>query len=62
MKYTSANAEDSVEVGSIPVSGRPPGLGNGNLHQYSYLENLMDRGAWPATVHGSQKGWTELSD
>ena len=46
VKYTSANAEDSVDVGSIPVSGRPPGLGNGNLHQYSYLENLMDRGAW----------------
>ena len=46
VKYTSANAEDSVEVGSIPVSGRSPGIGNGNLHQYSYLENLMDRGAW----------------
>ena len=30
----------------------PPGEGNGNLLQYSYLENSMDRGAWLATVHG----------
>ena len=30
----------------------PPGGGNGNLLQYSCLENLMDRGAWQATVHG----------
>ena len=26
--------------------------GNGNPLQYSCLENLMDRGAWQATVHG----------
>ena len=26
--------------------------GNGTPLQYSYLENLMDRGAWQATVHG----------
>ena len=25
---------------------------NGNLLQYSCLENPMDRGAWWATVHG----------
>ena len=29
-----------------------PGGGNGNLLQYSRLENNMDRGAWQATVHG----------
>ena len=29
-----------------------PGEGNGNPHQYSCLENPMDRGAWQATVHG----------
>ena len=28
------------------------GEGNGNPHQYSCLENSMDRGAWLATVHG----------
>ena len=40
------------DVGSIPGSGRSPGGGNGNPHQYSCLENPMDRGAWRATVHG----------
>ena len=29
-----------------------PGVGNGNLLQYSWLENPMDRGAWWDTVHG----------
>ena len=29
-----------------------PGGGHGNPLQYSCLENLMDRGAWWATVHG----------
>ena len=28
------------------------GVGNGNPLQYSFLENLMERGAQPATVHG----------
>ena len=36
----------------IPGLGRSPGEGNGNLLQYSYLENSMDGGAWRATVHG----------
>ena len=43
------------DLGSIPGSGRFPGEGNGNPLQYSCLENLMDGGAWPSTVHGSQK-------
>ena len=38
--------------GLIPGLERAPGGGNGNPLQYSCLENLMDRGAWPATVHG----------
>jgi len=42
--------------------GRSPGEGNGNPLQYSHLENLMDRGAWQATVHGVAKSWTRLSD
>ena len=29
--------------------------GHGNPLQYSCLENPMDRGAWQATVHGSQR-------
>ena len=34
-----ANAGDAEDLGSIPRSGRFPGEGNGNLIQYSYLEN-----------------------
>jgi len=30
----------------IPALGRSPGEGNGNLLQYSCLENPMDRRAW----------------
>ena len=41
------------DMGSIPGSGRSPGEGNGNLFQYSCLENPMDRGAcWGCKVHG----------
>ena len=31
--------------------GRPPGEGNGNSLQDTYLGNHMVRGAWGATVH-----------
>ena len=40
----------------------PPGGGHGNLLQYSYLENPMDRGAWRATVRGVAKSQTQLSN
>ena len=43
------------DPGSNPGSGRSPGVGNGNLLQDSCLENLTDRGAWQATVHGLAK-------
>ena len=39
-----------------------PGVGNGNLLQYSCLENSMDRRAWQATVYGTAKGQTRLCD
>ena len=29
----------------------PPGEGNGNTLQYSFLGNPMNRGAWQAAVH-----------
>ena len=32
--------------------------GNGNLLQYSCLENPMDRGPWKATAHGVAKNRT----
>ena len=52
VKNQPANVEDTRDVGSIPGSGRSPGEGNGNLLQYSSLENPMDRGVWRAAVHG----------
>ena len=52
VKNLPDNAGDNREVGSIPGLGRFPGEGNGDLLQYSRLENSMDRGAWWAIVHG----------
>ena len=52
-KNPPANAGDLREVGSIPGLGRSHGEGNGNLFQYSWLQNPTDRGAWRATDHGS---------
>ena len=46
----------------IPESGRSSGEGNGNPLQYSCLENLMDRGAWWATVCGIAESQTQLRD
>ena len=34
---------------------KSPEEGNGYPHQYSCLENPMDRGAWWTTVHGVTK-------
>ena len=55
VKNTPANAGDAENASLIPGWGRYYGEGNGNLLQYSYLENPMDRGAWQATVHGVAK-------
>ena len=40
------------DSGSVPELGRSLGGGHGSPLQYSYLENPMDRGAWPALVGG----------
>ena len=53
-KESTCNAGD---LGLIPVLGRSPGEGNGNL-----LENSTDRGAWQATVHGVTKSGIQLSN
>ena len=58
VKNPSANAGDISDMGSIPGLGRCPGGGNGNLLQYSCLENPMDRGAWQAMVHKVTKSRT----
>ena len=54
-KESAANAGDSD---LIPGSGRSPREGNGNLLQYSCLENSMYKGAWQAIVHGVTKSQT----
>ena len=50
VKNPPANAGDLRDMGSIPGLGRFPGKRHGNPLQYSYLENLVDRGAWWVTV------------
>ena len=52
VKKLPANAGDIKDMGSLPESGRFPGVGNSNPLQSSCLENAMERGAWWATVHG----------
>ena len=60
VKNPPANTGDIKDVSLIPGSGRSPGGGHGNPLQYSCLENLMDRGAWWATVHRVAKSQTQM--
>ena len=55
IKEPTCNAGDTEDTASIPGSRRSPREGSGNPWQYSCWENLMDRGAWKATVHGVTK-------
>ena len=55
VKNTLASAEDTRGMSMIPGLGRSPGVINGNLLQYSCLENYMGGGAWQGTVHGLGK-------
>ena len=58
-KESTCNAGD---WGLIPESGRFPGGGHGNLLQYSYLENPVDRGSWQITVRRVVESRTRLND
>ena len=51
-KESACNARD---LGSIPELGQIPWEGHSYPLQYSCLENSIDRGAWWASVHGSQR-------
>ena len=57
VRNVPASARDARDMGSIPGLGTSPGIGNGNMLQYSCLENSLHRGAWRATVHGVAKSW-----
>ena len=64
VKNLPTNAVDIRDSGSMSRLGRSLGGGNGNPLQYTCLENPMDRGAWQATAHRSQRvghNWSELA-
>ena len=59
VKNPPANSGESRrDASSIHGLVKSPGVGNGNLLQYSCLENFMDKGSWQATVPGVTKSWT----
>ena len=64
VSYSSKESacQDTRDVGLILGLGRSPTVGNGKLHQYSCLQNPMDRGAWRATLQGAAESWTQLND
>ena len=61
VKNPPAIAEHARDVGLIFGSGRSPGEGNGNLLQYSCLENPMDIRAGWTTIHGVALSQIRLS-
>ena len=56
VKNLPANAEDARHAGSITGLGSSPGVGNGNLLQYSCLENSMEPGGLQCMETRSQTG------
>jgi len=50
------------DLGSITGSGPSSEEGNSYSPQYSCQENIMDKGAWWATVFGVAKSQTLLSN
>ena len=60
-KQPACSAGNAGDEGSLSRSEGSPGGGNGNPCLYSCLENLMDRGAWWATVHGVTESQARLS-
>ena len=55
VKNPPDNAGDESDMDSIPGSGRSSAERNGYPLQYSCLENPIDRGAWCAAIHVSQR-------
>ena len=61
VKNPPANAGNTGDLSSIPVSPRSPEGGNSDPLQDSWWKNPKDRGAWQALMHGVAKSWTQLS-
>ena len=60
VKTPPTTVGDIRDPGSIPGSGRSPGVGQGNPLEYSCLKNPMDRAAWRALVHRVTQSQTRL--
>ena len=60
LHFSLSDYQGSINEHHCIIGSRGFGRGHGNPCQYSYLENLMDRGAWQATVHRVAKSWTQL--
>ena len=63
-KESSCSAGATGDGDSILGLGRSPGEGNGNPHQYSCLENPVNKGAWWLQSMGLQKvrhDWNDLA-
>ena len=61
VKHSPTNSGYTKDSHLILGSERSPGVENGNLIQYSCLENPTDREACWVTVHGLPESWTQLS-
>ena len=62
VKNLPASAGDARDLGSIPGSGRSPGVRNGSPLQYSWQETSLDRGYWRATVRRLANSQTWLTN
>ena len=63
IKNLPTNAGGTKDTGSIPGSGRCPGVVNGNPLQYSCMENSMDRGAcWAILQYEYHKVWMYMRE
>ena len=60
LKNQTANAGELKDAGLMPTLGMSSGGGHGDPLPYSCLENLMDGGAWRATVYRVTKSRTWL--
>ena len=54
-KESNCNAGATEDMGLIPELQRYLGGGHDNPLQYSCLDNLVDKGAWWATIHRVSK-------